>query len=161
MAWARQSGPAIAVEGQTLAAGEARRLRRIKFVSPGYFEAMGTRIIAGRDVTWSDIEAGGRVVVISEDFARELAAEPAAALGKRLRFDGANQDAWREVIGVVQSVHEDGVYESRRRHGVLARARGEPVRGARAGRRPSRSPSAASARAPRASSKRSGRRSGP
>ena len=43
---------------------------------------MGTRMIAGRDVTWSDIEAGGRVAVISEDFARELAAEPAAALGQ-------------------------------------------------------------------------------
>ena len=47
--------------------------RRCKFVSPGYFEAMGTRMIAGRDVTWSDIETGGRVAVISEDFARELA----------------------------------------------------------------------------------------
>ena len=35
---------------------------------------MGTRMIAGRDVTWSDIETGGGVVVISEDFAREIAA---------------------------------------------------------------------------------------
>ena len=60
---------------ETAAAG------RFKFVSPGYFEAMGTRLIAGRDVTWSDIETGGRVVVISEEFARELATEPAAALG--------------------------------------------------------------------------------
>ena len=62
-------GMAIAVEGQTPAAGAAP-LTRIKFVSPGYFEAMGTRLIAGRDVTWSDIETGGRVVVVSEGFAR-------------------------------------------------------------------------------------------
>ncbi len=102
--------PPIVVEGQTLAPGETPRSRRNKFVSPGYFDAMGTRIVAGRDVTWSDIEAGGRVALISEDFARELAAEPAGALGKRIRTFAAT-DAWREVIGVVQSVHEIGLHE--------------------------------------------------
>ena len=77
-----------------------RRSRGIKFVSPGYFAAMGTRIIAGRDITWSDIEAGGRVALISEEFARELAGEPAAALGKRIRdtrrdaMPGARSSAW-------------------------------------------------------------------
>jgi hypothetical protein len=71
---------------------------------------MGTRIVAGRDVTWSDIETGGRVAVISEVFARELAAEPAGALGKRIRTMAA-PDAWREVVGVVQGVHEAGLHE--------------------------------------------------
>jgi hypothetical protein len=71
---------------------------------------MGTRIIAGRDLTWSDIDSGGNVALISEDFARELAAEPAGALGKRIRVP-LDTDAWREVIGVVQSVHETGLYE--------------------------------------------------
>ena len=102
--------PPIVVEGQTLAAGDIPPSRRHKFVSPGYFEAMGTRIIAGRDITWSDIEAGGRVALISEDFARELATEPAGALGMRIKTFAAT-DAWREVIGVVQSVHEAGLYE--------------------------------------------------
>ncbi len=103
-------GNGIAVEGQTVTGSGL--LARIKFVSPGYFEAMGTRLIAGREVTWSDIDAGGRVVVVSEPFARELASEPGGALGKRVRFDGANQDAWRDVIGVVQGIHESGVYEA-------------------------------------------------
>jgi len=102
--------PPILVEGETLAPGGIPPSRSIKFVSPGYFEAMGTRLVAGRDVTWSDIEAGGRVAVISETFARELAAEPAGALGKRIRTMAA-PDAWREVIGVVQSVHETGLHE--------------------------------------------------
>ena len=104
-------GTAIGVEGQTPAAG-AQPLTRIKFVSPGYFEALGTRMIAGREVTWSDIETGGRVVVVSEGFARGVAADPASALGLRLRFSAANQDAWREVIGVVQGIHENGMYEA-------------------------------------------------
>jgi predicted permease len=103
-------GISVAVENETVP-GSAP-LTRVKFVSPDYFAAMGTRLIAGREVTWSDIEAGGRVVVVSEPFARSLAAEPAAALGKRVRFDGRNQDAWREIVGVVQGIHEGGVYEA-------------------------------------------------
>jgi hypothetical protein len=99
------------VEGHAIAAAETPPSRRWNFVSPGYFEAMGTRMIAGRDFAWSDIEAGGRVAVISEDFAREIAIEPAGALGRRirLRFD---QPGWDEVIGVVQRVHQDGLLEA-------------------------------------------------
>jgi hypothetical protein len=76
---------------------------------------MGTRIVAGRDVTWADIEAGGRVALISEDFAREHWAEPAAALGKRIRTP-VESDDWREVIGVVQRVKEDAPYEDAPSH---------------------------------------------
>ena len=107
----------VVVEGETIASGTGPRSRRWNFVSPGYFAAMGTRMIAGRDVTWSDIDAGGRVAVVSEDFARELAASPVAALGRRIRLRvdaaGSSPDlsAWREVIGVVQRVHQDGLYE--------------------------------------------------
>jgi predicted permease len=103
-------GGPVEVEGEPPTAAGTPPERRYKFVAPGYFEAMGTRRIAGRDLTWSDLEAGGRVAVISEDFARELAAEPAGALGKRIRAFGV-QDPWREVIGVVQSVHEYALYE--------------------------------------------------
>jgi predicted permease len=97
----------IAVEGLA-----STQQSRVKFVSPGYFEAMGTRILAGRDVTWSDIEAGGRVVVVSAAYARELAERPEDALGKRIRLAAFSQNPWREVIGVVQSVHESGLYEA-------------------------------------------------
>ena len=106
----QQNNAPVFVEGQTLAPGNTPPPRRWNFVSPGYFEAMGTRMLAGRDMTWADIEAGGRVAVISEDFARELAADPAGALGRRIR-PPSGQDAWREVIGVVQSVHQDGVHQ--------------------------------------------------
>jgi predicted permease len=99
----------VVVDGKPLAAGDTPPPRRFKFVSPGYLAAMGTRIIAGRDLTWADIEAGGRVALISEDFARELGREPKDALGKRIRTP-IDSDAWREVIGVVQGLKDDGLY---------------------------------------------------
>ena len=102
------NGP-VSIEGQEVASGDTLPSRRWIRVSPGYFAAMGTRLIAGRDVTWNDIETGGRVALISEDFARELGAEPAAAIGKRIRPGPFVEDDWREVIGVVQSVQLDGL----------------------------------------------------
>jgi hypothetical protein len=78
--------------------------------TPGYFEAMGTRIIAGREISWIDIEDGCRVFVISDSFAREIAGEPDAAVGKRIRTF-VETDSWREIVGVAQGIHENGLYE--------------------------------------------------
>ena len=109
------SGPSnvegFAVEGRPLPPRDERPQANWKSVSPGYFAAMGTRLVAGRDLTWSDIDAGGRVVVISEEFARQLAPEPSAALGLRVRLAIDAQSDWREVIGVVQSIREVGLYQ--------------------------------------------------
>src|SRR5206468_2911661 len=47
--------------------------------------------------------------LISENFARELWHEPGAAVGKRIREWGLkNAVVWREIIGVVEDVREDG-----------------------------------------------------
>jgi hypothetical protein len=73
---------------------------------------LGTRLIAGRDVTWNDIDTGGRVALISEDFARELATDAAGAIGRRVRPAPFPDDTWREVIGVVQNVQHDGLSET-------------------------------------------------
>jgi len=105
-----QNAAVIVVEGREPAAGQSPPARRINFISPGYFETLGTRLVAGRHLTWADVEAGGRVIVITEGLARELATEPAAALGLRMRVPVAADD-WREVIGVVEDVHETGVYQ--------------------------------------------------
>jgi predicted permease len=101
---------ALYVEGQRYEAGETAPIRRFQYVAPGYFATMGTRMVAGRDITWPDIDAGGKVAVISEGLARELWGEPAAALGKRVRESRPDAPGiWRDVIGVVRDVHEDGV----------------------------------------------------
>jgi predicted permease len=99
---------AVFAEDRTYPPGETPPVRRFKYVSPGYFHSMGTRMIAGRDITWTDIDGRRNVAIISENVARELWGEPAAAIGKRIREPGP---AWREVVGVVQDVHEDGLHQ--------------------------------------------------
>jgi predicted permease len=84
-------------------------IRLFKFVSPGFFRTAGTRLIAGRDLTWTEVYGFRPVGIISENLAREFWGNAAAAIGKRVReFPGW---AWREVIGVVEDVHENGLQE--------------------------------------------------
>ena len=93
-------------EDRTYQEGKLPPLRRFKFVAPGFFQAMGTPLIAGHDFTWTDIYDKRTVVVVSENLARELWRDPRAALGKRIR-EGM-KDSWREIIGVVGNVRQDG-----------------------------------------------------
>jgi hypothetical protein len=84
----------------------------VKTVSPGYFGAIGTRIIAGRDITWADIYGRAKVVIVSENFAREIWGSPHAALGRRIHQPApAGAPVWREIVGIVEDVHEDAVHQ--------------------------------------------------
>ena len=82
-------------------------IRRFKFVSPGYISTMGSRLIAGRDFTWTDTYSLTGLALVSENMARELWHDPRAALGKRIRI--TPKDDWREVIGVVADERSAGV----------------------------------------------------
>jgi len=83
-------------------------IRTFKFVSPGFLAATGTRVIAGRDLAWSDIQGRHSVVLVSENLAKELWGSARAALGKRVH-EMSNKIEWREVVGVVENVHDDGL----------------------------------------------------
>jgi predicted permease len=87
--------------------GELPPIRRFKHISPGYLGTIGTPLIAGRDLTWTDTYEKRPVALISENMAKELWQSPAAALGKQIRV--GNTDNWSEIIGVVRDVHDDGV----------------------------------------------------
>lgn len=82
-------------------------VRAFNFISPGLFETLGNPLRAGRDFTWLDAYEHRRVVIVSENYARELWGTPAAAIGKRLSDTGT--EPWREIIGVVGDASEDGV----------------------------------------------------
>jgi putative ABC transport system permease protein len=84
-------------------------LRLYKHISPGFVGTAGTRLIAGREFTWSDVYDLRPVVMISENLAREIWGTPSAAVGKRLRE--FSKMPWREVIGVIQDVRERGLQD--------------------------------------------------
>jgi predicted permease len=96
----------ILIEGKNYA-GDNPPMRLYNYVSPGYFRTAGTRLVAGRDFTWAEVYGVRPIGIVSEGLARELWGSPRAALGKRFRqFPGT---PWREVVGVVQDVRENGV----------------------------------------------------
>ena len=99
----------IFAEDKVYSADLIAPLRLYKYVSPGFLRTAGTKLVAGRETTWSEVYALRPVVMISENLAREMWGTPSAAIGKHLR-EFSNMP-WHEVIGVVQDVHEKGAQE--------------------------------------------------
>jgi predicted permease len=75
------------------------------FITPGYLQAMRTRLVAGRDLDQRDTKDAPRVALVNEAFVRELlpGEDP---VGKRFRHRAT--DKWIQIAGVV----EDGKYRS-------------------------------------------------
>jgi predicted permease len=101
------SNDVLFAEDHATSEGELPPIRRFKFISPGFFATIGTRLVVGRDLTWEDTYQKRPVAIISANFAKEYWHDANSALGKRIRV--ANTDDWREIIGVVEDVHDDGV----------------------------------------------------
>ena len=80
-------------------------------MSPGYLEAAGTRLLAGRDFSWHDTATTPRVAIVNQTFAHNMWGDT-PAIGQRfmLRGRGARGEPLSvdliEVVGVV----EDGKY---------------------------------------------------
>jgi len=95
-------------ERDTSEVARNRWLRMFKYVSPGYFRTSGTRVIAGREYIWDDLDQLRPVAIVSKNLAIEQWGSPEAALGQRVLPDP--NGSWRAVIGVVEDVREDGVH---------------------------------------------------
>lgn len=83
-------------------------LRPLKFISPGLLAAMRNHLVAGREFTWTETYGRRPVAMLSENLARELWGDPQLAIGKQINT--SPKDAWREVVGVVNDVRDDGVH---------------------------------------------------
>jgi predicted permease len=74
-------------------------------VSPGYFDAAGTKLLAGRAFSWHDDKSAPAVAVVNREFAGKLFGSLTNAIGRYFTL----QDATRvQIVGVV----EDGKYLS-------------------------------------------------
>jgi putative ABC transport system permease protein len=98
------SGTPVFVEDRPVSGTPAPRWT--KAIGPGYFETLGTSLVAGRAITWTDIQQLTPVLWISENLAGELWKDPSLALGKRI---GYLPGEWAEIVGVVGNVREEGL----------------------------------------------------
>jgi len=95
----------IYAEGKTYA-GDAP-IRYYNYISPGYFRALGARLLAGRDFTWKEIYDLEPKVIVSENLAREEWGSASAAVGKRIQ-QGPHATLY-QVIGVAENLRQNGV----------------------------------------------------
>jgi predicted permease len=75
-------------------------------VSPGYLDAAGTRLLAGRDLSLSDGKDAPNVALVNREFAVKIFGSVQKAIGGHFKFWGGSQRA--EIVGVV----EDGKYRA-------------------------------------------------
>lgn len=76
-------------------------------VTPGFFRALGLRLVVGRLLEPADDADGELVVVVNRSLAESIWPDQ-DPLGKRLRM-GAEGAPWRTVVGVVDDVRHQGL----------------------------------------------------
>lgn len=74
-------------------------------ISPGYLQAAGTRLLAGRDLTFDDSDKAPVVALVNQKFAVKVFGSVNKAIGGHFKFWGGKR---AEVVGVV----EDGKYRT-------------------------------------------------
>ena len=79
-------------------------------VTSGYFEALGTRVLAGRGFRAGDGAKSAPVVVINATMARRLWPH-ASVLGRCLIVESEEQERCREIVGVVEDSRRRSVIE--------------------------------------------------
>jgi putative ABC transport system permease protein len=134
----RMYGP-IFVRGQSDADQRPRLSATLAVASPRYLEALGARIVEGRDFTELDTTQASSVVIISQSAAAALwpGQNP---LGRELQWRrGAAVDPWLTVIGVASDIRYElieptsyQVYFPYRQQGIdpghfVVRTQGDPA----------------------------------
>jgi predicted permease len=105
-----QRGTRFALEGRTLNGGEDTSY--FIAATPGYFQALHTRVLRGRTFDRRDDGSSPPVALINRRLSDLLFAgqDP---VGRRLRLVNPEQpDVWRTIAGVVDDIHYEGVSEN-------------------------------------------------
>jgi predicted permease len=98
------TGP-VSIEGHALEPEiQAERPK----ITPDYFCAMGIRLLRGRTFTWADDEGSLPVAILNESAARQYWPNE-DAMGKRVNLEDGSAPVWRQVVGIVGDVRQDGL----------------------------------------------------
>jgi predicted permease len=94
---------AVGVDGVEPTDRTRGEVASMRYVTPGYFAAMGMPLRRGRDVAESDTAEHGSVAVVSESFVRRFFPDR-DPIGRHFRFAYGD----REIVGVVGDVRDWG-----------------------------------------------------
>ena len=83
----------------------SEQLPRANFevVTPGYFDAVGTALLRGRDFTNRDDGDSDRVAIISQSLANQFRLAGREAIGGRIRLGTGPDVDWWNVVGVTEN----------------------------------------------------------
>lgn len=98
----------IALEGRPVPPGAVHPKADWQVATPGYFRAIGMRLVRGRFLAPSDVASSPGVVVINEAMARRYwpGADP---IGQRFTLGGGARPSPVTVVGVAGDVHQSGL----------------------------------------------------
>src|SRR6476646_7872067 len=104
----------VTVEGYRKANGEEDPRARFRTVSPGFFSALGVKLIAGRDFNDGDRADGDKVVIISETLARRMFPGMDAVNRQFMwtdpvtKFIGVSTDP-RRIVGIAADMDDENL----------------------------------------------------
>lgn len=106
-------GSDLALATEDFSPGVDRQVR-VRFVTPAFFDVVGTRVVAGRTFAATDVDGAPRVVMINETLARRLS-PGRAVVGEPVvfavpEFNPRPRTPW-QVIGVVADARDRGPRE--------------------------------------------------
>jgi predicted permease len=79
--------------------------------TPGYFNAMGTPLLAGRFFTPADRDNSPKVVIVNASFEKKYFSGQ-SAVGHRLRTGDVEKGPWATIVGVVADVHSESLEQA-------------------------------------------------
>jgi len=106
------TGP-VSIEGHPVVRDEEKIETERPKITPDYFRAMGIPLSRGRTFTWADNESSLPMAIINEAAARQYWPSE-DAMGKRVKLEDGSAPVWRQIVGIVGDVREDGLVKAGR-----------------------------------------------
>ncbi|MCA9647220.1 MAG: ABC transporter permease [Polyangiaceae bacterium] len=100
------------IEGKPDWAPGERPVMERNMVGPGYFQALGTPLIRGREFTEADDGSARNIMIISQTAATKYFPDQ-DPIGKRIDWGAKRDDTpvWREIVGISADVRKNGPYD--------------------------------------------------
>jgi putative ABC transport system permease protein len=98
----------VQIEGYSTQQGEDVHVEAPQ-ITPGYMQALGIPLIAGRDLTEADKVETQKVALVNQNFATKYFGSPQKALGHYIATDGPNTKLDIQIVGVVGDSKHRGV----------------------------------------------------